>query len=159
MLFNVLSVCICQHRKSHVYSVFNCLMIVLLLQELNLPLDVSAWSQDDLKDPKKLYEMTVLLNAQREIAEKILDAQWETQWRQKKVHVFLGIYFPSFGQLFSFQFQVWCSTETFLFNLGIKTVNLVGETSHILESNFLIVTLVGLSFIIRFILQGPFSTS
>lgn len=57
--------------------------------ELNLPLDVSAWSQDDLKDPKKLYEMTVLLNAQREIAEKILDAQWETQWRQKKLNEML----------------------------------------------------------------------
>ncbi|KAJ8435561.1 hypothetical protein Cgig2_015416 [Carnegiea gigantea] len=57
--------------------------------ELNLPLDVSAWTQDDLKDPKKLYEMTVLLNAQREIAEKILDAQWETQWRQKKLNEML----------------------------------------------------------------------
>lgn len=29
--------------------------------------------------------MTVLLNAQREIADKILDAQWETKWRQEKV--------------------------------------------------------------------------
>ncbi|KAK4344072.1 hypothetical protein RND71_037166 [Anisodus tanguticus] len=45
--------------------------------ELNLPLDASSWSEKDLKDPKKLYEMTVLLNAQREIAEKMLDAQWE----------------------------------------------------------------------------------
>jgi len=29
--------------------------------------------------------MTILLNAQREIADKILDAQWETKWRQEKV--------------------------------------------------------------------------
>lgn len=57
--------------------------------DLNLPLDASSWSQDDLKDPKKLYEMTVLLNAQREIAEKILDAQWETKWRQNKLNEML----------------------------------------------------------------------
>ncbi|KAG7024827.1 hypothetical protein SDJN02_13646 [Cucurbita argyrosperma subsp. argyrosperma] len=53
--------------------------------ELDLPLNSSSWSQDDLKDPGKFYEMTVLLNAQREIADKILDAQWETKWRQEKV--------------------------------------------------------------------------
>lgn len=53
--------------------------------ELNLPLDASSWSKDDLKDPKKLYEMTVLLNAQREIAEKMLDSQWEAKWRQNKL--------------------------------------------------------------------------
>lgn len=29
--------------------------------------------------------MTVLLNAQREIADKIKDVQWETKWRQEKV--------------------------------------------------------------------------
>lgn len=63
----------------------NNIQVVLQLQELNLPLDASSWSKDDLKDPKKLYEMTVLLNAQREIAEKILDDQWETRWRQNKV--------------------------------------------------------------------------
>ncbi|CAO2836137.1 unnamed protein product [Amaranthus hypochondriacus] len=57
--------------------------------ELNLPLDASSWSKDDLKDPKKLYEMTVLLNAQREIAEKILDDQWETRWRQNKLNEML----------------------------------------------------------------------
>ncbi|KAK3028413.1 hypothetical protein RJ639_039623 [Escallonia herrerae] len=54
--------------------------------ELNLPLNASSWSEEDLKDPKKLYEMTVLLNAQREIADKILDAQWETKWRQEKLN-------------------------------------------------------------------------
>lgn len=54
-------------------------------QELDLPLNSSSWSQDDLKDPGKFNEMTVLLNAQREIADKILDAQWETKWRQEKV--------------------------------------------------------------------------
>ncbi|GMH24949.1 hypothetical protein Nepgr_026792 [Nepenthes gracilis] len=54
--------------------------------ELKLPLDASSWSEEDLKDPKKLYEMTVLLNAQREIAEKILDAQWEAKWRQDKLN-------------------------------------------------------------------------
>ena len=43
-------------------------MIVEHLQEMNLPLNASAWSKEDLKDPKKLYELTVLLYAQREIA-------------------------------------------------------------------------------------------
>ncbi|KAI7980467.1 hypothetical protein LOK49_Contig143G00006 [Camellia lanceoleosa] len=51
--------------------------------EMNLPLNASAWSEEDLKDPKKLYEMTVLLNAQREIADKILEAEWETKWPRK----------------------------------------------------------------------------
>ncbi|KAL4584964.1 hypothetical protein LXL04_009577 [Taraxacum kok-saghyz] len=53
--------------------------------ELNVPLNVSSWSEEDLKDLKKLYEMTGLLNAQREIADKILDDQWETNWRQEKL--------------------------------------------------------------------------
>lgn len=57
--------------------------------ELNLPLDTSSWSEEDLKDPKKLYEMTVLLNAQREIAEKMLDAQWEAKWREEKLNKML----------------------------------------------------------------------
>ncbi|OIT31959.1 PREDICTED: uncharacterized protein LOC109208016 [Nicotiana attenuata] len=57
--------------------------------ELNLPLDASSWSEEDLKDPKKLYEMTVLLNAQREIAEKMLDAQWEAKWREEKLNKML----------------------------------------------------------------------
>lgn len=57
--------------------------------EMNLPLNASSWSKDDLKDPKKLYEMTVLLNAQREIADKFLDSQWETTWRQKKLNEML----------------------------------------------------------------------
>ncbi|KAJ8527733.1 hypothetical protein K7X08_015184 [Anisodus acutangulus] len=57
--------------------------------ELNLPLDTSSWSEKDLKDPKKLYEMTVLLNAQREIAEKMLDAQWEAKWREEKLNKML----------------------------------------------------------------------
>lgn len=60
-------------------------------QELDLPLSASSWSEQDLKDPDKFYEMTVLLNAQREISDKILDAQWETKWRQEKV-IFI---FPS----------------------------------------------------------------
>ncbi|XP_059662665.1 uncharacterized protein LOC132308566 isoform X3 [Cornus florida] len=59
------------------------------VQELNLPLNASSWSKEDLKNPKKLYEMTVLLNAQREIADKILDAQWETKWRQEKLNEML----------------------------------------------------------------------
>ena len=67
------------------FSMSNNVLSVLRLQGSNLPLDESFWSNDDLKDPKKLYEMTVLLNAQREIAEKILDDQWETRWRQNKV--------------------------------------------------------------------------
>lgn len=53
--------------------------------DLSLPLDSSSWSEEDLKDPKKLYEMTVLLNAQRELADKILDSQWESKWRQEKL--------------------------------------------------------------------------
>ncbi|KAL6001369.1 hypothetical protein ACLOJK_007103 [Asimina triloba] len=57
--------------------------------DLNLPLSASSWSKEELKDPKKLCEMTVLLNAQREMAEKILDAQWEKKWRQYKVNELL----------------------------------------------------------------------
>nr|GMC92368.1 uncharacterized protein LOC109150342 [Ipomoea batatas] len=57
--------------------------------ELNLPLNASSWSEEDLKDPKTLYEMTVLLNAQREIAEKMLDAQWEANWREEKLNKML----------------------------------------------------------------------
>ena len=48
-------------------------------------MNASSWSEEDLKDPYKFYEMTVLLNAQREISDKILDAQWETKWHQDKV--------------------------------------------------------------------------
>ncbi|MED6135783.1 hypothetical protein PIB30_049862 [Stylosanthes scabra] len=57
--------------------------------ELDLPLSSSSWSEEDLKDPEKFHEMTVLLNAQREISNKILDAQWETKWRQEKVNQML----------------------------------------------------------------------
>ncbi|KNA22491.1 hypothetical protein SOVF_033060 [Spinacia oleracea] len=57
--------------------------------ELNLPLDTSSWSKDDLKDPKKMDEMKLLLNAQKEIAEKILDAQWEAKWRHNKLNEML----------------------------------------------------------------------
>ncbi|KAG9448121.1 hypothetical protein H6P81_014249 [Aristolochia fimbriata] len=57
--------------------------------ELNLPLDEASWTKDELKDPKKLYEMTVLLNAQREMADKILDSQWEMNWRQEKLNQLL----------------------------------------------------------------------
>lgn len=39
----------------------------------------------DLKKPEKIYEMNVLLNAQKEMFDKILDAQWETKWREEKV--------------------------------------------------------------------------
>ncbi|KAL5565249.1 hypothetical protein UlMin_028413 [Ulmus minor] len=58
-------------------------------QELDLPLDASSWSKEDLKDSGKFYEMTVLLNAQRKIADKILDTQWETKWRQEKLNEML----------------------------------------------------------------------
>ncbi|PIA35233.1 hypothetical protein AQUCO_03600122v1 [Aquilegia coerulea] len=57
--------------------------------DLNLPLDVSSWSEEELRDPKKLLEMTVLLNAQREMADKFLDSQWETKWRQDKLNELL----------------------------------------------------------------------
>ncbi|KAJ8755077.1 hypothetical protein K2173_016707 [Erythroxylum novogranatense] len=57
--------------------------------QLDLPLNASSWSEDDLKSPQKFYEMTILLNAQREIADKILDAQWETKWRQDKLNEML----------------------------------------------------------------------
>lgn len=57
--------------------------------ELNLPLSSSSWSEEDLKDPTRFYEMTVLLNAQREIAEQMLDAQWEAKWREEKLNKLL----------------------------------------------------------------------
>ncbi|CAM8954586.1 unnamed protein product [Rhodiola kirilowii] len=57
--------------------------------DLNLPLDSSSWSEEDIKYPKKLYEMTVLLNAQRELADQILDSQWESKWRQEKLNEML----------------------------------------------------------------------
>ncbi|KAL3821207.1 hypothetical protein ACJIZ3_007112 [Penstemon smallii] len=57
--------------------------------DLDLPLNASSWTEEDVKDPKKLYEMTILLNAQREIADKILDAQWETKWREEKINEML----------------------------------------------------------------------
>ncbi|KAL0320660.1 UNVERIFIED_CONTAM: hypothetical protein Sradi_5327500 [Sesamum radiatum] len=58
-------------------------------EDLDLPLNASSWSEEDLKDPKKQYEMTILLNAQREIADKILDTQWETKWREEKLNEML----------------------------------------------------------------------
>ncbi|KAJ7981755.1 Embryo defective protein [Quillaja saponaria] len=57
--------------------------------ELDLPLNASSWTEEDLKDSEKFYEMTVLLNAQREIADKILDAQWEAKWHQEKLNEML----------------------------------------------------------------------
>ncbi|XP_068639912.1 uncharacterized protein [Aristolochia californica] len=57
--------------------------------ELNLPLNETSWTKEELKDPKKLYEMTVLLNAQREMTDKILDSQWEMKWRQEKLNELL----------------------------------------------------------------------
>ncbi|KAH7657699.1 Heat shock protein DnaJ cysteine-rich domain-containing protein [Dioscorea alata] len=54
--------------------------------ELDLPLSATSWTEEELKDPKKLLEMTTLLNAQREMADKILDAQWEAKWRQEKLN-------------------------------------------------------------------------
>ncbi|KAK9152798.1 hypothetical protein Sjap_000278 [Stephania japonica] len=57
--------------------------------DLDLPLNASSWSKEELKDPKKLLEMTVLLSAQREMADKILDSQWETKWRQDKLNELL----------------------------------------------------------------------
>lgn len=52
---------------------------------MELPLSKSSWTDEELKDPKKLLEMTTLLNAQREMANKLLDVQWEAKWRQDKV--------------------------------------------------------------------------
>jgi hypothetical protein len=60
-------------------------------------LSSSSWGEEDLKNPEKHHEMTVLLNAQREISEKILDVQWETKWRQEKV-----------GDVFSFHLLFVC---------------------------------------------------
>ncbi|KAH7657698.1 Heat shock protein DnaJ cysteine-rich domain-containing protein [Dioscorea alata] len=57
-----------------------------LQKELDLPLSATSWTEEELKDPKKLLEMTTLLNAQREMADKILDAQWEAKWRQEKLN-------------------------------------------------------------------------
>ena len=57
----------------------------MVSQELNLPISASSWSKEDLEDPKKLLEMMTLLSAQRDMADKILDAQWQAKWRQDKV--------------------------------------------------------------------------
>ncbi|XP_058754833.1 uncharacterized protein LOC131627989 [Vicia villosa] len=57
--------------------------------ELDLPLSSSSWGEEELKDPEKFQEMTVLLKAQREISENILNVQWETKWRQEKVNELL----------------------------------------------------------------------
>ncbi|XP_020275180.1 uncharacterized protein LOC109849725 [Asparagus officinalis] len=57
--------------------------------ELELPLSRSSWTDKELKDPKKLLEMTTLLDAQREMASKLLDAQWEAKWRQDKLNALL----------------------------------------------------------------------
>ncbi|CAA7397503.1 unnamed protein product [Spirodela intermedia] len=54
--------------------------------ELDLPINASSWTREELEDPKKLLEMTSLLSAQREMADKILDAQWEAKWRQDKLN-------------------------------------------------------------------------
>lgn len=51
-------------------------------------MNASSWSEEDLKKPEKIYEMNVLLNAQKEMSDKILDAQWETKWREEKVVIF-----------------------------------------------------------------------
>ena len=67
------------------FSMSNNVLSVLRLQGSNLPLDESFWSNDDLKDPKKLYEATVLLNARRETSEKILVEQLEAKLEQNKV--------------------------------------------------------------------------
>lgn len=71
----------------YTWKSFGCFLHLIreALQELDLPLTASSWSEEDRKDPKKLYEMTVLLNAQREIADQILDSQWERKWREEKV--------------------------------------------------------------------------
>lgn len=66
-------------------------------------MNTSSWSEEDLKNPAKLYEKTVLLNAQREIADKILDAQWEAKWRQEKVNQ--GTFFTQFGIHITFTTQ------------------------------------------------------
>ncbi|WOL00748.1 hypothetical protein Cni_G09461 [Canna indica] len=58
--------------------------------ELDLPLNASSWTEKELKDPNKLLEMTSLLTAQREIADQILDAQWEAKWRQDKLNDLLN---------------------------------------------------------------------
>ncbi|CAH9083257.1 unnamed protein product [Cuscuta epithymum] len=57
--------------------------------ELNLPLNISSWTEEDLKDPKRLDEMKVLLSAQKEIAEQMLDAQWQAEWREEKLNKML----------------------------------------------------------------------
>ncbi|XP_051135401.1 uncharacterized protein LOC127254358 [Andrographis paniculata] len=57
--------------------------------ELDMPLNESFWSEEDLKDPNKREEKTILLNAQREMADKILDSQWEATWRIEKLNEML----------------------------------------------------------------------
>ncbi|XP_010520918.1 PREDICTED: uncharacterized protein LOC104799929 [Tarenaya hassleriana] len=58
------------------------------VMNLDVPTRPQNWgTEEELKDPAKLYEKTVLLNAQREIADTILDAQWKTKWHQEKVNL------------------------------------------------------------------------
>lgn len=57
--------------------------------ELDLPLSASSWTAEEMKDPKKLLEMTALLDAQRQWADKLLDAQWEAKWRENKLNTLL----------------------------------------------------------------------
>ncbi|ERN20478.1 uncharacterized protein LOC18448894 [Amborella trichopoda] len=57
--------------------------------DLKLPLTKTSWTDEELKDPQKLLEMTTLLTAQREMADKFLDTQWETKWRQDKLNELL----------------------------------------------------------------------
>ncbi|URE45561.1 hypothetical protein MUK42_14745 [Musa troglodytarum] len=62
------------------------LVYLIANDEIDLPLKASSWTEEELKDPAKVLEMTSLLTAQREIADKILDAQWEAKWRQDKLN-------------------------------------------------------------------------
>lgn len=54
-------------------------------KKYNLPLSKSYWTDDEQKDPLKITEMKILLDAQDRLLEQVLNEAWATEWRQKKV--------------------------------------------------------------------------
>ncbi|KAJ4782095.1 Embryo defective 2737 [Rhynchospora pubera] len=58
--------------------------------QLDMPFKELSWSDEELKDPNKSEEITALLiKAQKEVADKILDTEWEAQWRENKLNELL----------------------------------------------------------------------
>ncbi|KMZ66268.1 hypothetical protein ZOSMA_2G02790 [Zostera marina] len=54
--------------------------------ELDLPLNAYTFTKEELNNPSTKSEIESLLNAQKEMADSILDAQWESKWREDKLN-------------------------------------------------------------------------